>query len=266
MRMNYDPRYTSVLPPLALHEGSVAQINLGGLTRLAEAQTVLVQGNATVLGISEGGLREQPGYLTIQLAPHATLTNTGQLFVFNGSTFNEDGGAHSSFVNNGSVTTWGVTTFKFGTDVAGTGTITDGHAPAYLQGSKIEFGGAVGAGQKIMLDSGTLQLDKPMQFHAVIEQLNAKAPPGTPSPERWQGNGMIVLEHTKADSAFLSNTELVLKHAGAIVADLHFAGLAKDGVSQLYLASEKDGSLAFSSYALPNSQAVHVGATPTLLS
>lgn len=254
-------------PTLNLQNSAVGQIELGGLTQFAEAGTIAVTGSSSIDGISEGGLREQTGALTIRLGSYATLANVGTANVLNGSTLTESGGAHALFVNNGTINTSISASLKFGTEVAGTGTIVDGNGPVYLGGSTIEFARAVGAGQTITLDKGTLQIDKPMQFHATVAPTTTAAslPGGNPSTASL-GDGAIVLEQTYADSALFSGTELVLKHAHATVADLHLSGLPTDGTAQLWVGREADGSTAVTGFALPGSQALQVSTVPVLLS
>ncbi len=228
--------------------------------------TISVLGHSSIAGISEGWLRAAPVSLAVNLLPWANLTNTGQIGDYNNASLVITGGAHTSFTNNGMVDTWGYgTTMKFGVDVKGTGTIVDGNNGYGQVGAKIEFGGVVGAGQKITLDSGTLQLDKPIQFHAVIDHLNTAAAP-VYDPTRSMTNGAIVLEHTHATHAVLTANELVLKEGNVTVADLHFSRLANIGKSGLFVTSEEDGSTAVTGYSMPGSQAVHVSVVPTFLS
>jgi len=228
--------------------------------------TVSVRGNSNIAGISEGWLRAARVTLAVNIAPEANLTNTGPIGVYSDASLAIAGSAHSSFTNNGTIDTWGsATTIKFGVDVKGTGTIVDGNNRYGQVGTKIEFGGAVGSGQNITLDSGTLQLDKPMRFNAVIDHLNTAAAP-VYDPTRGITNGAIVLEHTHANHATLTATELVLKEGNVTVADLHFSSLANIGETGLFVTSEKDGSTVVSGFSLPESQAVHVGAMPTFLS
>ena len=90
--------------------------------------------------------------------------------------------------------------------------------------------------------------------------------PGSNSSTPSLADGAIVLEHTYADSAVFSGTELVLRHAQATVADLHFSGLPSNGKAQLWVGREADGSTAVTGFALPGSHAVHVSTVPVLLS
>ncbi len=106
-----------------------------------------------------------------------------------------------------------------------------------------------------------------MRFHATVAPTTTAVPllgndPSTPS----LADGAIVLEHTYADSAVFTGTELVLKHAQVTVADLHFSGLPTDGTAQLWVGREADGSTAVTGFALPGSQAVQVSTVPVLLS
>lgn len=254
-------------PTLNLQNSAVGQIDLGGLTQFAETGTIAVSGRSSIDGIAEGGLREQTGTLTIKLGARATLANVGTAHVLNGSTLTESGAANSVFLNNGLIDTWSSASLKFGTDVGGTGTIVDGDGPFYLAGSRIEFARAVGAGQTITLNKGILQIDKPMQFHAVVAPTTKPVtlPGGDPS-KPGLSSGSIVLEHTHADHALFSGTELVLKQGHATVADLHFAGLPSNGTAQVWVDRETDGSTAVTGFALPGSQALHVSNVPVLLS
>ncbi len=93
-------------PTLNLKNSAVGQIELGGPTQFAEAGTLAVTGASSIDGIAEGGLRENTGALTIRLGSYATLANVGTAQVLNGSTLTESGGAHSLFVNDGSIDTW----------------------------------------------------------------------------------------------------------------------------------------------------------------
>jgi len=254
------------VPTLRLQNSSVSHIQVGGgIAQFPEAGKIAVRGWASVDSISEGGLRAQPGDLTVKLGQYATFANVGSISVVNGSTLTEVGGPNSAFENDGSIDTWGSTNLTFGSNVTGTGTIANGDDRYGLVGGKIEFGAGGGSGQAITLDSGTLQLDQPMQFQAVIAHLNADPAPAY-DPTRGINNGAIVLASTYADNAVFSGTELVLTQGCTTVADLHFSGLPTDGTAQLWVGSEPDGSTAVTGFALPGSQELHVSATPVALS
>lgn len=216
-----------------------------------------VEGHSSIAGMFAGWLRAAPASLVVSIAPRASLTNTGTVGVYNDGSLVISGGAHSKFTNNGVIDTWGgYTTMKLGADINGTGTIVDGNNGYGQVGTKIEFGGAVGAGQKITLDSGTLQLDKPMQFHAVIDHMNTAAAP-VYDPTRGLLNGAIVLEHIYAETGSFTSNELILEHQGVKVADLHFSGLGAPGHANLFLTAEAAGSMAVTGYAMPGSFAIH---------
>jgi len=253
---------------LNLINGSIGSLSVNAAqysVYTAASASVQVTGRVTDTGyIKLGGVHAAPDTLNLTLSPFSTFASNGAVTVLNGSKLLEGGGAHSSFENDGTITTSGASVLKFGSTVTGTGTISD-NAAATGGGSKIEFGGGVGSGQTINLNAGILQLDKPMAFHATIAALNASAAP-VDGPTSGLGNGAIVLEHTGADSAIFSANELVLKDAGVTVADLHFSGLATIGTAQLWVGREADGSTVVTGYALPESHALHVSAMPTLLS
>jgi len=255
-------------PTLNLKDGSIGSIavNAQQYSFYTSAHgKVEVTGRVTGMGgIKLGAIHAAADTLVMTELPYSTFVNQGAVSVLNGSALLESGGQHSSFENDGVITTSGASTLKFGSTVTGEGTISDS-AVATGGGSRIEFGGGVGSGQTINLNAGTLQLDKPMAFHATIAALNASAAP-VYGPTSGLGNGAIVLEHTRADSAIFSADELVLKDAGVTVADLHFSGLAKTGTAQLWVGREADGSTAVTGYAVAESHALYVSAMPTLLS
>lgn len=246
---------------LDLIGGSIGSITVNALQYSAFTKasgTVSVTGQMTVTGgVRVGSVNAAPDTLTINEAADAVFVNQGTISVLGGSVLVESGGAHSALRNDGAIVTSGGSHITIGSDLNGVGTITDS-AASKGGGSLIELGGSVGSGQSIALNSGTLQVDKPMQFHGVITDI------GHTSPDGGLNSGAILLEHADATMALLINDELVLWGPRSFVADLQIKGVSN--ASPLYATHEADGSLAITGHALPGATELRPSPIPVHLS
>lgn len=122
-----------------------------------------------------------------------------------------------------------------GVSVLGTGTIETGHeitpAPSALLLASVPvltFGGAVGSGQSLVI-TGTayIEIDQPLEFHAVIHGFEPLASPTSPPPYYFPPyEPRIVLENSPVTSYAVSNDVLTLWNGHSVVAQLHFADFA----------------------------------------
>ncbi len=246
---------------LNLIGGSVGSVAVNAAQYSAELKasgTVNITGQVTVTGNTYvGSANSATDTLAINEATDAVFINQGTISVLGGSSVTETGGARSTLRNDGAIVTSGGSHITIGSDLNGVGTITDS-AAVKGDGSLIEVGGSVGTGQSIALNSGTLQIDKPIQFHGVITNLGH-----TSTGANLEG-GAIVLEHAHATMALLVNNELVLWGPSNFVADLHIKGASS--ASPLYATHEADGSLAITGYALPGATELRPSPMPIHLS
>lgn len=198
-------------------------------------------------GMQIGTANNAPDTLTINEFTNSMFVSQGTISVLGGSTLTEIDGAHTEFRNDAAIVTSGGSHITIRSDLSGTGTITDS-AAAKGGGSLIEVGGSVGDGQSIALNSGTLQIDKPMQFHGVITSI------GHTSPGASLNSGAIVLEHADATMALLIHDELLLWGPRNFIAALHINGASNS--SPLYATHEPGGRLAITGYSLPGATAL----------
>lgn len=122
-----------------------------------------------------------------------------------------------------------------GVSVQGTGTIETGHAitpapSALLLASipSVEFGGAVGSGQNLVIsDEAQILIDKPLQFHAVIHGFGPLVSPTSPAPYYYAPyQPEIILANASVTSYTVAHDVLSLWNGSSLVAQLHFADFA----------------------------------------
>lgn len=212
-----------------------------------------VSGHSTISMIVEGGNRVLPGHLTIALAKNASLTLANGAAIIK-STLTESGDVGSSFINNATVSTWSSSRIEFGTAVKGIGSFHLENRPEYGSfGSTVQFDGAVGTGQSIAIDQGTVQVAEPMKFHATVTHLNA-----TPETQPGDlGNGSVVLEGLHATTGQYTGNDMILWDGGTIVADIHVKATAAPA---LFVSNQPFGGAVYlTGYAMPGSTEFHAG-------
>ena len=118
-----------------------------------------------------------------------------------------------------------------GVPVQGSGTIETGHeitpaVSALLLASVpiLEFGGAVGHGETLVITgSAYVQLDQPLDFHALIRGFEPLPAPTSPPPYPYSFyEPKIVLENARVTSYSVSHDVLSLWNGNSLVAELRF--------------------------------------------
>ena len=172
---------------LAIRDGSIGSLaprsesNPQGISSYGNLD---VSGTVTIeSGLSWGG-RVAPAYLSVTLNDAATLNlNGGGLG--RAASFVVNGAPGSTVTNTGTLSVGDTIEFAIHADLAGTGTLRSNSS-----GDLIELDGAVSAGQTVLLNTGTLQLDQPARFLGTVAGLVPRTDPaGGPSSR-------LVLEHT----------------------------------------------------------------------
>ena len=200
-------------------------IGPGGISFPSYA-TIRVQGYDTLnttLGL--GGRPVSPQILTIKLDPYGQLNQEGTISVKDGSVLtvkSEDAGAPGVLNNDGSILVSNGTATIL-SDVTGSGSFT---LRASITGSsdRLEFAGAVAPGQTVLLNAGTLLLDKPLEFMGILGGF-ANNGPDYPA---------LILMGLQADSALFQpdsggGGELLLTNKGALVDSIGINGSAEPG-------------------------------------
>lgn len=177
------------------------------------------------------------------LAPSPGCSGAAAIFV-NSGTIQDVGGQpfaivaqspDATLINNGTIDLAATNTrVTIGVAVQGSGTISTGEVVIPVGASAdllstvplLEFGGAVGSGQTLdIVGSAYVLIDKPSQFHALIEGF-APLPSSTSPPPYWYGpfEPHIILENAPVTSYAVANDVLTLWDNGSIVAQLRFTG------------------------------------------
>jgi hypothetical protein len=177
------------------------------------------------------------------LAPSPGCGGARAIFVNNGTIQDVDGQPFSIvaqspdavLINNGTVNLAAAySRVSIGVSVLGGGMISTGENVTPIGPSAdllttvptLEFGGAVGNGQTLdIIGSAYVQIDKPSQFHALIEGFAPLASPTNPPPY-WYANfePHIILENAPVTSYAVSNDVLTLWDGSSVVAQLRFTG------------------------------------------
>ena len=171
---------------LTVQNGSVGKLQLlpltGGDMGIAKYGTLTVAGNVTIQGaLQSGGRPAAPGALAVTLNSGATLNlNGGQLA--DGASLVVNGPA-GTVANAGTLSLSNTRGFAIHANLSGAGTIQSVPTAA-SSGVTIELDGAVSAGQTVLLNGGTLQLDQPMRFMGTVAGFTASAPGGPASTLR----------------------------------------------------------------------------------
>ena len=176
---------------LAVRDGSIGNLaprsedNPQGITSYGNLD---VSGVVTIeSGLSWGG-RVAPAFLNVTLNDAATLNlNGGNLG--NAASFVVNGSPGSTVTNTGTLSVGSVINFAIHADLAGTGTLQSVRS-SDSSGGTIELDGAVSAGQTVLLNTGTLQLDQPARFLGTVAGLVPRTDPAGGPASR------LVLEHT----------------------------------------------------------------------
>ena len=176
---------------LAVQDGSIGKLQLESFddpVRYSSRGNLDVSGTVTIeSGLIWGG-RVAPSYLNVTLNNAATLNLNGG-GIGNAASFVVNGSPGSTVTNTGTLSVGGVISFAIHADLAGAGTLQSVRS-SDSSGGTIELDGAVSAGQTVLLDAGTLQLDQPARFLGTVAGLISRTDPaGGPSSR-------LVLEHT----------------------------------------------------------------------
>lgn len=216
------------------------------------------------------------------LAPSPGCSGAAAIFVNSGTIQDVDGQPFSIvaqspdaiLINNGTIDLAAAfTRVSIGVSVLGSGTISTGEnvipvgPSADLQTTipTLEFGGTVGSGQTLdIIGSAYVQIDKPSQFHALIEGFVPLASSTSPPPYWYDAfEPHIVLENAPVTSYAVSNDVLTLWDGSSIVAQLRFTGFdyTKDNFSVTTSGTtttiEPQGTLAPMGLAPHTAPAVH---------
>lgn len=166
----------------------------------------------------------------------AVFVNSGTIMVADGQPFSIVAKSpDATLINNGTVNLASAyTRVDIGVSVQGSGTISTGEhvtpvgpsADLLTTVPTLEFGGAVGSGQTLnIMGSAYVTIDKPAQFHALIEGFEPLAAPTSPPPYWYPPfEPHLILENTPVTSYAVSNDVLTLWNGGSVVAQLHFTG------------------------------------------
>jgi len=198
--------------------------------------------------IEVGSLQDGPNFsppFTItmsDLAPSPGCSGARAIFVNNGTIQDVDGQPFSIvaqspdavLINNGTIDLAAAySRVSIGVSVLGSGMISTGEnvtpapsADLLTTVPTLEFGGAVGNGETLdIIGSAYVQIDKPLQFHALIEGF-APLPSPTQPPPYWYSfyEPTILLENTTVTSYAVSHDVLTLWDGSAVVAQLRFTG------------------------------------------
>ncbi len=198
-----------------------------------------VSGNVTVESpLQWGGRPQSPGFLTVTMGSADTLNlNGGNLQ--DGSSLVVNGSAGSTVTNTGNLSLFNTSQFAIHADLAGAGIIQSVPAPA-APGVLIELDGAVSSDQTVQLDGGTLQLDQPMRFMGTVAGL-VTSQLGGPASE-------LRLEHsTVTGTSFQQGTD----NAGDLTLFTQDPGTGAAGTDVIHVA----GSFAPDAFVFSNDAA-----------
>ncbi len=227
---------------LALQNASVGKIELvpaaGADMGISKYGKVTVTGTATVQGgLQSGGRPAAPGALAVTLNSGATLNlNGGQLA--DGASLVITGPA-GTVTNAGTLSLSNTRAFAIHANLSGAGTIQS-VPTADTSGVTVELDGAVSAGQTVLLNGGTLQLDQPMRFMGTVAGLITSAPGGPASSLR--------LEHAKAVGASFQQGA---NKAGTLSVSMQDPATGAAGTAAIHVA----GSFAPNAFVFTNDAA-----------
>ena len=181
---------------------------------LSDLQPSNVWGGARGVFVNEGTIRVDTGQ------PFAIVAQSSDAVLINDGLVKLD----AAFVQ-----------ASLGVSVQGTGTIVTGETitpavSALLLATipSVEFGGAVGYYQNLVISgSARIQIDQPLEFHALIHGFAPLASPTSPPPYYYSFyEPEIVLENTPVTYYTVGNDVLTLWNGSSLVGQLRFTDFA----------------------------------------